>query len=118
MNSRPHLLYLCLFIQLPVNKGSIKVANDWICAGILCHWLALVCQLYHNHCPGLLKHTVSSHYRYWLYGDRVVPAQGDVSQNSSRVRGWFPRRCAAEMIENDGDVGLSQNKKKEAKKVK
>ena len=49
--------------------------------------------------------------KYWLYGDKVI-AGGDASSTNSngsapavntgpdRVRGWFPRRCAVDFVDN------------------
>ena len=30
--------------------------------------------------------------KYWLYGDKV--------NSEERIRGWFPRKCAIEIIDN------------------
>ena len=51
-HSRPLFLYFRLFYkQLTVNKGSIKVADDWIRTRVLWYWKRPLCQLRHNHCP-------------------------------------------------------------------
>ncbi len=44
-------------------------------------------------------------FRYWLYGDKVLPDQKDGDPSSfaaasDRVRGWFPRRCAVDFVDN------------------
>jgi len=49
--------------------------------------------------------------KYWLYGDKVITSGGD----EDRVRGWFPRHCAAETVYHEEDC-QSQVKKKESKK--
>jgi len=45
--------------------------------------------------------------KHWLYGDKVLDSpkssgesSADENARSRRVRGWFPRRCAVEMIED------------------
>ena len=40
------------------------------------------------------------HFRHWLYGDKVL--------SEDRVRGWFPRRCAIEIINNGRDSKKSK----------
>ena len=42
-------------------------------------------------------------FRFWLYGDKV--------NCEERVRGWFPRKCAVEVIDNNGRL-------KESKKIR
>lgn len=37
--------------------------------------------------------------RYWLFGEREHQGAGDFS--GKRIRGWFPRSCAVEVIENE-----------------
>ena len=57
-----------------------------------------------------------------MYGDKVVNADkpDDRIPGANRVRGWFPRKCAVELAENDviEDTTSSHNKKKESKKIK
>jgi len=48
--------------------------------------------------------------KHWLYGDKVLDGQGE-----KRVRGWFPRRCAAETLYHEENC---QAKIKESKKKK
>ncbi|CAH1176374.1 unnamed protein product [Phaedon cochleariae] len=45
--------------------------------------------------------------RHWLFGEKV---QNDLSGEdaSQRKRGWFPRRCAVEVIENDENMSVSK----------
>ena len=46
-------------------------------------------------------------FRHWLYGDKVldrVRADNGDKSKIVRVRGWFPKRCAMEMIEDDNDM--------------
>ena len=40
------------------------------------------------------------YFRHWLYGDKVL--------SEDRVRGWFPRRCAIEVINNGRDSKKSK----------
>jgi len=47
--------------------------------------------------------------KHWLYGDKVLgAAQGD----SQRVRGWFPRRCAAETVFREEEIQGQKERKK------
>lgn len=66
-------------------------------------------------CKG--DHTVITRWkRHWLYGTKVLDTmQNDDSKK--RVRGWFPRRCAIEVIDDgfidqpelDGHMGSGEN---------
>lgn len=59
--------------------------------------------------------------KHWLYGDKVVNADkpDDRIPGANRVRGWFPRKCAVDLVENDViEDASSHNKKKESKKIK
>lgn len=42
---------------------------------------------------------VTRRHKYWLFGEREDEGSGDNKLN--RVRGWFPRPCAIEVIENE-----------------
>jgi len=48
---------------------------------------------------------------YWLYGDKVLNSS---EAEGERVRGWFPRHCAAETVFQDEEIKV----KKEPKKLK
>lgn len=37
-------------------------------------------------------------YRYWLFGEKEQRTDNDVG--SKRIRGWLPRPCVIEVIEN------------------
>lgn len=43
--------------------------------------------------------TVLISYRYWLFGEKEQKGENNVG--SKRIRGWFPRPCVIEVIEND-----------------
>lgn len=43
--------------------------------------------------------TVLIFYRYWLFGEKEQ--KGDNNVESKRIRGWLPRPCVIEVIEND-----------------
>ncbi len=50
-------------------------------------------------------------HRYWLYGDKMAA--------EDRVRGWFPRKCAVEVIDDSDESNenlVKRSAKKEAKK--
>ncbi len=48
--------------------------------------------------------------KHWLYGDKVIPESTAAAASNNggaspagadrRVRGWFPRRCAVEFVDN------------------
>lgn len=48
-------------------------------------------------------------FRYWLFGEKTqnAIANGTVQ----RIRGWFPRRCAVEIVDCD-DAGQKYVKEK------
>lgn len=49
--------------------------------------------------------------RYWMYGDRVVTEK---TEGRVRHRGWFPRQCAVEVVDQDLEeevVRRKENKK-------
>ena len=54
--------------------------------------------------------------RYWLYGDLVL------DQGEARTRGWFPRQCAAELVDHtdccSGAPESAARKSDERKKIK
>jgi len=54
--------------------------------------------------------------RYWLYGDLVL------DQGEARTRGWFPRQCAAELVDHtdccSGAPESASRKSDERKKIK
>ena len=39
-------------------------------------------------------------FRHWLYGDKVI-ASSDQDTNGFRVRGWFPRICAIDVMSSE-----------------
>jgi palmitoyltransferase len=51
--------------------------------------------------------------KYWLYGDKVL---GDDQDGADRVRGWFPRRCAVDVVDNTSDSRKQANGKESKKK--
>ena len=52
-------------------------------------------------------------HRYWLYGAVIDPTPGSHSQNPEDVpparKGWFPRRCAVEIIDAIQDSELDDD---------
>lgn len=40
--------------------------------------------------------TLHCFYRYWLFGDKVNSSAED---KVTKTRGWFPRKCAVEIID-------------------
>lgn len=63
------------------------------------------------------KVLVSRWKRHWLYGDKIYSASDDiVIQEFSRQRGWFPRRCAVEIINGSLDGHFKKLDKKNKKK--
>lgn len=48
------------------------------------------------------------HFRHWLYGEKILKADVKVFP-----RGWFPRRCAVELINNDCDFPRMNTKKQD-----
>jgi hypothetical protein len=46
-------------------------------------------------------------FRYWLFGERIINAQTNkIIKNSKsakkrRLKGWFPRQCALELVDFD-----------------
>lgn len=49
-------------------------------------------------------------FRHWLFGEKVIPEQNGNTNRKIRIRGWFPRKCAAEMYENDSEDSDSSPK--------
>ncbi|XP_072051013.1 palmitoyltransferase ZDHHC6-like [Amphiura filiformis] len=50
--------------------------------------------------------------KYWLYGEIVLTEGHDHSNSHSRVRGWFPKRCAIQNVgEEDTDIDGHEQKK-------
>ncbi|KAK5650884.1 hypothetical protein RI129_001913 [Pyrocoelia pectoralis] len=39
--------------------------------------------------------------KHWLFGEKVQPQLADTEQSIARVRGWFPRKCAVELVDNN-----------------
>lgn len=37
-------------------------------------------------------------FRYWLYGDKVLPENVMQREGDNRVRGWFPRQIALDVM--------------------
>lgn len=58
--------------------------------------------------------------KHWLYGDKVISevtsSSGDKRIPRERTRGWFPRKCAVEIVDNCNEEFHKVSKKKEAKK--
>lgn len=44
--------------------------------------------------------------KHWLFGEKLQPQLNETEQYSSRIRGWFPRMCAVELVE--GNTSTSQ----------
>ncbi|KAF5305404.1 hypothetical protein FQR65_LT07730 [Abscondita terminalis] len=44
--------------------------------------------------------------KHWLFGEKLQPQLSETQQSSSRIRGWFPRICAVELVE--GNTSTSQ----------
>lgn len=49
--------------------------------------------------------------RYWLFGEKVQDLP-EGEESLLRVRGWFPRRCAVEIVDNFENGESSVNDKK------
>lgn len=56
----------------------------------------------------------SSSHRYWLFGEKVQVAKPKKEKNGlsekdklaptqNRIRGWFPRNCAVELVNPESD---------------
>ncbi|XP_012286618.1 palmitoyltransferase ZDHHC6 isoform X2 [Orussus abietinus] len=45
---------------------------------------------------------VTRWHRYWLFGEKEQ--ERPVNSAVKRIRGWFPKPCALEIIESDGDL--------------
>lgn len=50
--------------------------------------------------------------RHWLFGEKITIAKnknkkngisGNVKANTKRIRGWFPRKCAVELVNPESD---------------
>ncbi|KAJ8980790.1 hypothetical protein NQ317_004791 [Molorchus minor] len=41
--------------------------------------------------------------KHWLFGEKIQPDLPEGEEALHRTRGWFPRKCAVELIENDGE---------------
>lgn len=56
-------------------------------------------------CEQFLRH------RHWMFGEKCVPKKKSKkngisdsdSSNKSRIRGWFPRQCAVELVNPESD---------------
>lgn len=48
--------------------------------------------------------------RHWLFGEKIRNAKSKSAENGTskkpkpiRVRGWFPRKCAVELVDPESD---------------
>lgn len=48
--------------------------------------------------------------RHWLFGEKIQNAKSKTGENGTgektkwiRVRGWFPRKCAVELVDPESD---------------
>lgn len=48
-----------------------------------------------------------------MFGEKLQPELSQNEQSMARVRGWFPRKCAVELVE--GNTTLSQQNFQEKK---
>ncbi|XP_058063231.1 palmitoyltransferase ZDHHC6 [Anopheles bellator] len=47
--------------------------------------------------------------KHWLFGEKVLThSEVDFSEKNKRLRGWFPRQCAIELMEDEYEVEQSQ----------
>lgn len=49
---------------------------------------------------------------YWLFGDKIMPGQSEGESQKGRVRGWFPRHCAVDLVDNEYSPRKPNGKKK------
>lgn len=49
------------------------------------------------------EHNSEMLFRYWLFGEKIQHNLPAGEESLLRTRGWFPRRCAVELIENNED---------------
>lgn len=57
------------------------------------------------------KVNVTRWRKYWLFGDKVIDIK-DIDGKPSKVRGWFPRKCAVEITDSHPGPSSSGNGKK------
>lgn len=48
--------------------------------------------------------------RHWLFGEKILNAKSKHGENGTsekpnlnRIRGWFPRKCAVELVDPESD---------------
>jgi len=59
------------------------------------------------------KVLVSRWKRNWLYGEQANPnSRNGTNDDSERVKGWFPRKCAVDIINGSADSHLKITEKK------
>uniref|UniRef100_A0A7G3AM45 Palmitoyltransferase n=1 Tax=Lutzomyia longipalpis TaxID=7200 RepID=A0A7G3AM45_LUTLO len=50
--------------------------------------------------------------KYWLFGEKANSTSKDGQENGKKsIRGWFPRRCAVELVESEDNIEMYINKK-------
>lgn len=68
--------------------------------------VSILLQRYIPELPHLIRCILFSIIRHWLFGEKVNGDQPKINDNhaiSDRCRGWFPRKCAVELVCPDSD---------------
>lgn len=57
----------------------------------------------------LFKHFFSC-FRYWLFGEKIQNIVSNGNEAIFRVKGWFPRKCAVEIVDCEDVTNFKEKK--------